>query len=63
MREIKFRMWDKANKIMIKDIHDSEEFWLRINNDLHYDVMQYIGLHDKDGNEIYERRHSTRSFC
>lgn len=53
MRDIKFRMWDKINKTIIKDIHDSEEFWLVINNNL-YDVMQYTGLKDKNGKEIYE---------
>lgn len=53
MRDIKFRMWDKINKTIIKDIHDSEEFWLVINNNL-YDIMQYTGLKDKNGKEIYE---------
>ena len=56
MREIKIRAWDKsANKFRgIKGVQDC--FNLRsdgtCNND--YILMQYIGLKDKNGVEIYE---------
>jgi len=53
-REIKFRVWDKSSKRMygwesvkrdadFDDIVDSYGNW-----------MQYTGLHDKNGKEIYE---------
>jgi len=43
MREIKFRAWDKKNKkIMHNTPHDIS------------DVMQFTGLKDKKGKEIYE---------
>ena len=49
MREIKFRSWDNRNKVM--DFPDN------IANDIDgdkYQIMQYIGLKDKNGKEIYE---------
>lgn len=62
MREIKFRIWDKANEIIIQD---DGHFYITadgdvigVNDDLDISesviLMQYTGLHDKNGKEIYE---------
>lgn len=61
MREIKFRVWSKHTKKMFDD-----GFYISQNSDLFqddsldykskdlYEVMQYTGLKDKNGTEIYE---------
>ena len=60
MREIKFRAWDKENKKMIQSVWVNQhavgvdsackEIWI----DEIVVPMQYIGLKDKNGKEIYE---------
>ncbi len=69
MRELKFRIWDKKSKIMIPINHDRqvkirENHWqvvdIKIGVQSHSSwdnnsiLMQYTGLKDKDGKEIYE---------
>ena len=56
MREIKFRVWDKEEKKML---NDSRATWiLHTRNHVPYSdryvLMQYTGLKDKGGKEIYE---------
>ncbi len=46
MREFKFRAWSKGKMIQVKELACG----VKIENP----VMQYIGLKDKNGKEIYE---------
>jgi hypothetical protein len=56
MREIKFRAWINSEKRMVYD-----SFSVNANGEIstwgifaHVIVMQFTGLHDKNGKEIYE---------
>lgn len=55
MKAIKFRAWHKKNRNMIQ-IFDSEcqTEWFLPNLSEDYEVMQYTGLKDKNGKEIFE---------
>lgn len=75
MREMKFRVWDKINKVMISftdlpfelgDCTLQELFEIILSGfSDRYIVMQYIGRHDKKNVEIYEKdilsREDTRN--
>lgn len=59
MRELKFRAWGKHQQSMIAPFHmDESEARDRVLNSIHgpenYVILQYTGLHDKNGCEIYE---------
>jgi len=50
MREIKFRAWHKGSEVMCKPL----KLELAGMYDSDYIVMQFTGLKDKNGKEIYE---------
>lgn len=60
MREIKFRVWDKKEKLMEELAYPwavtDNEVWNLVDNEKwkSIDLMQFTGLKDKNGVEIYD---------
>lgn len=56
MREIKFRVWDIVMQEMGVEfpIIDLISDWFYKRDPIQYNIMQYTGLKDKNGKEIYE---------
>lgn len=55
MREIRFRVWDQANCSMTDDPFEWEDIAVNFpDGDERYVWMQYTGLKDRNGTEIYE---------
>src|ERR1043166_8618236 len=57
MRKIKFRAWNQAHKIMSQPFTLQDALEHRLSRDADFrssDLMQFTGLHDKNGKPIYE---------
>ena len=65
MREIKFRVWDKESKYFCVNPEDyNMDYFMYMDGDLYwdgnpvekdrYEIMQFTGLKDNNGKEIYE---------
>jgi uncharacterized phage protein (TIGR01671 family) len=63
MRDLKFRAWDSQNMFISPSLSDGSQYlgsWFEAHSILHSEfgkqneIMQYTGLKDRNGNEIYE---------
>ena len=53
-REIKFKVWDVENKIYIWNLGMKRNNVVTEGNSKRFEIMQFTGLKDKNGKEIYE---------
>ena len=56
-RQIKFRGWDKLNKKMIEDFHETYMFVDSLDtiyDDSQYMPMEWTGLKDRNGKDVFE---------
>ena len=65
MREIKFKVWDKENKKFITSVQGKAHIGIDLNGNVYnlqdgsggkerYELIEFTGLKDKNGKEIYE---------
>lgn len=54
MRKIKFKFWDAEKKYMYHSTFNLIEISMMINLKSCHIPLQFIGLHDKNGKEVYE---------
>jgi hypothetical protein len=53
---IKFRAWDKTNKKMVNHQYlECHRSGFRLLNSGEFEFMQYTGLQDEDGKEVYDK--------
>ena len=54
-REIKFRAWHNGNNFILDNAHIYDDFnEMIVSNGNTYSLMQFTGLLDKNGKEVYE---------
>ena len=53
MRQFKFRAWDTVSKVIIPNLQDRAGFQGDMQC-VYHEIMQFTGLKDKNGVEIYE---------
>ena len=54
MRQLKFKFWDKSKNEFVKNLMIKESGGVASSNPENYDILQFTGLLDKQGVEIYE---------